>query len=86
MYFSTDEWKGIGKDLTSLGIPFPNLPYLIHDDLKLSESKAIMHYILNISDKKELLGRDLKDEAIVGNLVSVFTETISKLIELNFNI
>lgn len=72
-YLSQDQWKGIGKDQTSLAIPFPNLPYLIHDDLKLSESKAIMHYIINISGKKELLGKDIKDEAKVGNLVSVFT-------------
>ncbi len=71
-YLTQDEWKGIGKDQTSLGIPFSNLPYLIHDELKLSESKAIMHYIINISSKKELLGKNLKDEAMVGNLLSVF--------------
>lgn len=35
-YLSQDEWKGIGKDQASLGLPFPNLPYLIHDELKLS--------------------------------------------------
>ena len=72
-YFSQDDWKGIGKDQTSLNFPFPNLPYLIHDDFKITESKAIMHYIINISNKKELLGKDIKDEALVSNLVSVFT-------------
>ena len=44
-----------------------------------------MHYIINISAKKELLGKGLKDEAKVGNLVSVFTEIMGKVSELNFN-
>jgi hypothetical protein len=44
-----------------------------------------MNYIINISGKKELLGKNLKDEAKVGNLVSVFTEIIGKISELNFN-
>jgi hypothetical protein len=44
-----------------------------------------MKYIINISAKKELFGKDLKDEAKVGNLVSVFTEIMSKISELNLN-
>lgn len=51
-YFSPNDWKGIGKDQTSLGLTFPNLPYLIHEDFKLTESRAIMNYIINISEKK----------------------------------
>ena len=35
-YFSQDEFKGIGKDQTTLGLPFPNLPYLIQGDFKLT--------------------------------------------------
>jgi len=44
-----------------------------------------MNYIINISDKKELLGKDLKDQATVATLVSVFTEIMSKIIELVFD-
>ena len=45
-----------------------------------------MHYVINISNKKELLGKSLKDEAIVQNIVSVFNEIGGKCIELVFNL
>ena len=37
------EW-GYG-DKNSLGLDFPNLPYIIEGDLKITESKAVGHYI-----------------------------------------
>lgn len=36
--YSVDEWTSV-KD--TLGLSFPNLPYLISDDIKLTEGKAI---------------------------------------------
>ena len=36
------EWA---NDKANLGIPFPNIPYIIDGDLKLSESKAVTLYI-----------------------------------------
>jgi glutathione S-transferase len=41
----------------NLGLDFPNLPYLIKGDFKLTESIAIAKYIAKISDKKNLLGK-----------------------------
>jgi len=44
-----------------LNLPFPNLPYLIDNDLKLTESLAINRFIIGISSKKDLLGKNIKD-------------------------
>lgn len=40
-----------------MGFDFPNLPYLIDGDLKLTESKAIIKYLARKWDKR-LLGRN----------------------------
>lgn len=71
-YADPNEW--FGKDKNNLGLDFPNLPYLIHGDIKTSESSAIARYIIEISDKKELLGKDLKDQTRVNELVGVWTD------------
>ena len=47
------EWRE--KDKTGLGIEFPNLPYFVDGDLKLTESKAVNRYICD-KWKPELLG------------------------------
>jgi len=50
-YAEAGNWFG-GGDKTKLGLDFPNLPYLIKGDFKLTESSAIAKYIVKISDKK----------------------------------
>ena len=42
-YEKDEDW--FEKDKKGLGIPFPNLPYIIDGTLKLSESKALMNYL-----------------------------------------
>ena len=49
-YTKPEDW--FQNDKINLGLHFPNLPYLIEGDLKLSESHAINSYIINRSDKK----------------------------------
>lgn len=56
-YTSREEW--FDKDKKNLGLPFPNLPYLIDGDFKVTESRAINSYIIKKSGKKELLGKNL---------------------------
>lgn len=63
IYQTREDW--LNKDRKELGIVFPNLPYLIDGDFKLSESKAINLYIVKKSGKTELLGKTLQDEARV---------------------
>ena len=67
--FSKEEWL---KDKEKLDLPFPNLPYLIDGETKVTEAIAIMKYIAN-KYSPELLGRDAKEIAyveMVGNSVS----------------
>lgn len=76
-YTSPDQW--FGKDKAELGFSFPNLPYLIDGDLKLTETSAIQRYIPKRFGKPQLLGKDLKDEAVVNNLIGVFGDVKSAL-------
>jgi glutathione S-transferase len=63
----------------NMGMPFPNLPYYIDGDLKLSETNAIMKHICR-KHKPELLGTTLEEQAnmdmmegIVGGLKGAAT-------------
>ena len=56
-----------------MGFDFPNLPYLIDGDLKLSESEAIFRYISN-KYNPELLGKNTEDKAKVDMLYSFSTD------------
>lgn len=50
--FDREEWL---KDKCSLGVMFPNLPYYIDEDVKISQSLAIMRYLAR---KHDLGARD----------------------------
>lgn len=52
--FSKQAWF---EQKFNLGLDFPNLPYLLDGDVKLTESKAIIKYIARKWDKS-LLGRN----------------------------
>ena len=52
----------------SLGLDFPNLPYYIAGDLKITESSAIIRYI---ADKNDLLGKDPETRAWVNMLEDI---------------
>ena len=66
--FSRQSW--FDKKFT-LGLDFPNLPYLIHNDLKITESHAILMYLGQVYNP-ETLGRNASDSAkvnmVAGNL------------------
>ena len=47
----TDPAEWFGKDKQALGLPFPNLPYLLHGDVKLTESEAILDYLIDHTHK-----------------------------------
>lgn len=64
---------------------FPNLPYIVDGNYKISETVAITKYIVNKSGKKELGGKDLKDQALVDNLIGVFNDIANSIAELFFS-
>jgi glutathione S-transferase len=52
-----------------LALDFPNLPYLIRGDFKITESTAIANYIIRSSKHPELLGKNIEDQAKVEMLM-----------------
>lgn len=82
-YTAPDQW--FGKDKQSIGLDFPNLPYLIDGKLKITEADAISRYIIKKSGSSELLGKTLADEAMVDNIVSVIADVWVPVLELCFN-
>ena len=68
-YKNGADW--FGKDKKNLGLPLPNIPYLIDGDFKLTESLSIYSYIAKCFGKPELMGKNLQDEASVFSLMMV---------------
>lgn len=68
-YTEREQW--FDKDKKELGFAFPNLPYLIEGDFKMTESSAINWYIVARSDKRELLGTNMKEQAQIKMLQGV---------------
>ncbi|KFM68797.1 Glutathione S-transferase Mu 1, partial [Stegodyphus mimosarum] len=60
--YSTDAWL---KEKYTLGLDFPNLPYYIDDDVKLTQSIAIMRYLA----RKHKLEPETEAEKIRADLV-----------------
>lgn len=80
------EWnKWHGEDKLNLGFDFPNLPYLIDGDFKLTESAAINRYIILQSGHSELLGKTVKDRARVDNILGVLKDTLKDIRGLYWN-
>ena len=62
--YSADQWK---NEKFNLGLDFPNLPYLIDGEVKLTESLAIHRYLAN-KHQPELLGASPQQRAEVSML------------------
>lgn len=61
--FSREVWYG---EKETLGLPFPNLPYMIDGDVTLTQSGAILRYIAR---KNAMLGKDAAQAAIVDLII-----------------
>jgi len=73
-----DKWN---QEKEKLGLDFPNLPYLIDGETKLTQSNAILRYI---ATKKggDLSGKNLHEQGIVNMLLEVamdFRNTITRI-------
>lgn len=81
-YTAPEQWFGADKD--QLGLPFPNLPYLISGDFKLTETSAIIRYIATIG-KPELLGKTIEDKGMVDNILGVLDDVFTPAVQLCFS-
>ncbi len=82
-YTAPEQW--FAADKQSLKLDFPNLPYLIDGDFKITETSAICTYIIERSSKFELIGRTIKEKAFVLNLVGVIDECFRELATLGYS-
>ncbi len=73
------EQKWFKEDKNNLGFDFPNLPYIIDEDFKLTESAAIAKYIINRSGKVELLGKNTQDQGKVNSIIGVFNDALKDI-------
>ena len=75
-YAAPPEW--FGADREKLGFDFPNLPYLIDGDLKLTETQAICGYIVLRAGEKYrgLIGASPQEMAKVQMVGGVVGEVI----------
>ena len=61
-----------------MGLDFPNLPYLIDGDVKLSESKSIMKYLCK-KHRPALLGRNAEEVAMADMVSRVHDDMYNTL-------
>lgn len=61
--YNREEWL---KEKSSLGLDFPNLPYLIDGDLKLSQARTILTHL---GRKFKMMGNDETETALVDLLI-----------------
>ena len=60
--FSRESWMSVKP---TMGLDFPNLPYFIDGDFKITETLAILKYVAD-KWKPELLGKDAQHRAMVN--------------------
>lgn len=72
--FNAEQWTSVKY---TLGLDFPNLPYFVDGDLKLTESQAIMRYIVN-KWAPELAGKTIEDKARVDMVIGVISDIKSQ--------
>ena len=78
-YDAFDKWFSI-KD--KLGFHFPNLPYIIDGETKITESSAIPLYIAQKAGNKEILGKEGIDQVTHLTIVGVINDIRDALIRL----
>ena len=58
----------------TLGLVLPNLPYLIHGDVRITESQAMLRYIANTFGPADISGKDNVDKATVDMFQSAIAD------------
>ncbi|KAL6044714.1 Glutathione S-transferase Mu 3 [Balamuthia mandrillaris] len=77
--FSREEWLSVKH---TLGLAFPNLPYLIDGEVKLTQSNAILRYIAR---KHNLLGSNEEETCLVDMLLDEAMDFRNGLVRTVYN-
>ncbi|KAK3581606.1 hypothetical protein CHS0354_000146, partial [Potamilus streckersoni] len=77
--YSREQWMSVKY---SLGLPFPNLPYYIDGDIKVTQSNAIIRYIAR---KHDLLGKTEEEKVAVDVLLDQAMDFRNALVKLAYN-
>lgn len=80
-----DTWPEQKAKLVSEGLEFPNLPYLVDGDWKMTESRAIPYYIANKYERPDLFGNDWKELAKLKQFEGVYDDIRQELFKAAFN-
>ncbi|XP_031572852.1 glutathione S-transferase Mu 3-like [Actinia tenebrosa] len=77
--YSRESWL---KEKFTLGLDFPNLPYYIDGDIKITQSNAILRHIAR---KKNLCGETEKEKVIVDMLENQLMDFRNGFVGLCYN-
>ncbi len=69
--FSREAWTNVKF---TLGLDFPNLPYLFDGDVKMTESSAMLRYIAGKYGPESFSGNDAKEKAIIDMIFGVVAD------------
>jgi len=72
VYTAREQW--FDQDKTALGFKFPNLPYLLDGETKITESIAILKYIAKRFGREDLLGKSPADYGLVETYFGVIKD------------
>lgn len=84
--YTTDnnQWFGVDKPELIKKNPAINLPYLVDGEKVITESDAIMIYIVHRSGKLDLLGRNSQEQVDLATAMGVVRDLHSKYIALAY--
>lgn len=77
-----DKWFKTEKPELHAKNPAINLPYLIDGDKVISQSDAIIVYLIHKANRLELLGRNGEEQVLAATTMGVFRDFHRKYIEL----
>lgn len=80
-----ETWPEQKAALEADGLAFPNLPYLVDGDWKMSESRAIPYYIAAKYERSDLFGNDWKEMARLKEFEGVYTDIKTDLMKVFFS-
>lgn len=81
--FDKSEWFDVKP---TLGLRFPNLPYLIDGDLKITQSQAILRYVAKKKPELQLLGTDASSAALCDEVIFECMDAKSRMTGLMYRV